>query len=412
MLTEAQRPRRGARQHRDPRRGDGVAGAGAGRPLRSRAPPGRRLRRAARSAERTAQPFMLHVAEHYGSAIALCDGRLDGRRGAGPALARVGPAADRARLLGRPRDPDVQRPPRAGAAGRARPGDPAAGRRPARDGPWRPGLVALLAELGMEAEARRELARLTADGLDAVPRVALARLARVPDRRVRGARRREPSRRWSTPSSSRSRRQRDDRPPGRLLRRGRPLPRHARGDARRGRARGGALRARHGPEPAHGRRDLARAHRVRVRALPARAAAGPAGARRALLGEAASLAERIGMPALQARIRALGAPAPAPGLPDGLSPREAQILGPRGPGPQQPPGRQQRCRSASTRPRTTSAASCARPAAPTAPRPPPTPTGTGWRLTEHLVGSERDAALHDRAHVRRPARPHERRHRR
>ena len=27
-------------------------------------------------AERTAQPFMLHVAEHYASAVALCDGRL------------------------------------------------------------------------------------------------------------------------------------------------------------------------------------------------------------------------------------------------------------------------------------------------------------------------------------------------
>ena len=26
-------------------------------------------------AERTAQPFMIHVAEHYGSALALCDGR-------------------------------------------------------------------------------------------------------------------------------------------------------------------------------------------------------------------------------------------------------------------------------------------------------------------------------------------------
>ena len=28
-------------------------------------------------AEQTAQPFLIHVAEHYGSAIALCDGRLD-----------------------------------------------------------------------------------------------------------------------------------------------------------------------------------------------------------------------------------------------------------------------------------------------------------------------------------------------
>ena len=35
-----------------------------------------------------------------------------------------------------------------------------------RQGPWRPGLVALLAELGMEAEARRELSRLVADGLE------------------------------------------------------------------------------------------------------------------------------------------------------------------------------------------------------------------------------------------------------
>ena len=36
----------------------------------------------------------------------------------------------------------------------------------AREGPWQPGLVALLAELGMEAEARRELSRLVADGLE------------------------------------------------------------------------------------------------------------------------------------------------------------------------------------------------------------------------------------------------------
>ena len=29
------------------------------------------------TAEQTAQPFMLHVAEHYGSAIALSDGQLE-----------------------------------------------------------------------------------------------------------------------------------------------------------------------------------------------------------------------------------------------------------------------------------------------------------------------------------------------
>jgi DNA-binding CsgD family transcriptional regulator len=46
----------------------------------------------------------------------------------------------------------------------------------------------------------------------------------------------------------------------------------------------------------------------------------------ALLGEAASLAGRIGMPALLARIEALGTQASGASLPDGLSPREAQIL--------------------------------------------------------------------------------------
>ena len=94
------------------------------------------------TAERTAQPFMLHVAEHYGSAIALCDGRLEEAEAMARALARVEPAADRPRRLGRLRDPDVQRPPRAGAAGGARAGGPDPGRRATRrSGPWRPGLV-------------------------------------------------------------------------------------------------------------------------------------------------------------------------------------------------------------------------------------------------------------------------------
>jgi DNA-binding CsgD family transcriptional regulator len=46
----------------------------------------------------------------------------------------------------------------------------------------------------------------------------------------------------------------------------------------------------------------------------------------ALLGEAASLAERIGMPALLARVRALAAPEPRTGRAGELSPREVQIL--------------------------------------------------------------------------------------
>jgi DNA-binding CsgD family transcriptional regulator len=45
-----------------------------------------------------------------------------------------------------------------------------------------------------------------------------------------------------------------------------------------------------------------------------------------LLGEADRLAERIGMRALLGRIRSLGAPRSVPGPPDGLSHREVQIL--------------------------------------------------------------------------------------
>src|SRR5207244_12731834 len=47
----------------------------------------------------------------------------------------------------------------------------------------------------------------------------------------------------------------------------------------------------------------------------------------ALLAEAATLARRIGLAALLARIRAVAPPARQARLPDDLSPREVQILG-------------------------------------------------------------------------------------
>ena len=127
------------------------------------------------TAEQTAQPFMLHVAEHYGSAHRAVRRAPRGGRGQGAALARVEPAAERERRRRRLRDPDVQHPPRAGAARGARAGIRILAGDADRGGPWRPGLVSVLVELGMEAEARRELARVVDDGLDAVPRVAVAR---------------------------------------------------------------------------------------------------------------------------------------------------------------------------------------------------------------------------------------------
>jgi DNA-binding CsgD family transcriptional regulator len=64
------------------------------------------------------------------------------------------------------------------------------------------------------------------------------------------------------------------------------------------------------------------------RMLLARGRAEDASRAAPLLTDAAALAERIGMPTLLARIGALDSPtAPGSDLPDGLSPREVEILG-------------------------------------------------------------------------------------
>ena len=156
------------------------------------------------TAEQTAQPFM-HPRRR---ALRLGDRarrRAPGRsRGAARALARVEPAADR---TGRLRASTASRC-SASAASRAgwrswRPVVRILAGEAGRDGAVAPGLVAVLAELGMEDEARRELARLAAEGLDRFRDVALAGLAHLPDRRLRGARRRGDGRASSTRSWSR-----------------------------------------------------------------------------------------------------------------------------------------------------------------------------------------------------------------
>ena len=191
------------------------------------------------------------------------------RRDARAPLARVEPAPDRPRSLRRLRHPDVQRPARARAAGRARTG------RARPRGRSR-------AQRAMGTRSRRPARRARHGGRGApraragarrrsrpVPVVALAHLARLPHRRRGGARRRGGGRAPVPGAGAVRGRQRDDRAPRLVLRRRRPLSRHARRDARRGRAGRVALRARARPEPRDGGRDLARAHRLRVRALPA-----------------------------------------------------------------------------------------------------------------------------------------------
>jgi DNA-binding CsgD family transcriptional regulator/tetratricopeptide (TPR) repeat protein len=117
-------------------------------------------------AQITAQPFYLHVAEHYGAALALAEGRLD----AAEAMARRSEEAGRP-LTGRDASGTygIQMFSLRREQGRLAELAPvirilAAGDR--EHGPWRPGLICLLVELGMEAEARRELDRIRHAGLD------------------------------------------------------------------------------------------------------------------------------------------------------------------------------------------------------------------------------------------------------
>jgi DNA-binding CsgD family transcriptional regulator len=196
-----------------------------------------------------------------------------------------------------------------------------------RAGPWRPGLVAVLAELGMEAEARRELARLVAEGLDpyreslwltsltyltdacaALGDEATAALV-YPELEPLAGANVMIGHLVSCYGAA-------DRYLGMLaatLGEADRAIEHFEHALELNRRMGAATWQAHTAYE-YGRFLLARGRSDRDQAA-------------ALLGEAASLAGRIGMPALLARIEALGASAPEVKLPDGLSPREVQILG-------------------------------------------------------------------------------------
>ena len=122
------------------------------------------------------------------------------------------------------------------------------------------------------------------------------------------------------------REQRDDRPRRGVLRRGRPLPRDARGGLRRPRRGGPPLRGGAGARPRGGRAHVGRPHRVRVRAAASRrrcsggrrprggapGRGGRAGGRGSACGRCSSGCTRR---------RRTGSTAPS-----GLSPREVEIL--------------------------------------------------------------------------------------
>ena len=196
----------------------------------------------------------------------------------------------------------------------------------ARAGPWRPGLVALLAELDMRAEARATLAPLVRDGLDSLREslwlVSLTYLAdassALGDRDVAALVYRE-----LEPLA------------GANVMIGHLVCCYGAADhylgmlaATLGESERAEQHFEHAMEQnrrmraatwlAHTAYEYAR---FLLAARPDRR--GDAGA---LAGQAATLAERIGLPALLSKVHALGAGAPDGELPDGLSAREAQIL--------------------------------------------------------------------------------------
>src|SRR5579859_6477496 len=275
------------------------------------------------TAEQTAQPFMLHVAQHYGSAIALCDGNL------AEAAALAIRSHESSRLLtGRDASGvygiqmfSVRR--EQGRLAELAPVIRILAADGQRSGPWGPGFAAVLAELGMETDARRALERIAADGLDrfreslwlpsltyltdacaALHDDATAALV-YPELEPFATTNVMVGHLVSCYGAA-------DRYLGMLA--------AVLGEAERAEEhfeRALKLNRRMGARTwlAHTAYEYARLQLARRR---------PADA---LLREAAELAQRIGMPSLFARIRALDVSIAVSTLPDGLSAREVQILG-------------------------------------------------------------------------------------
>jgi DNA-binding CsgD family transcriptional regulator/tetratricopeptide (TPR) repeat protein len=278
------------------------------------------------TAEQTAQPFILHVAEHYGSTIALCDGRL------AEAETRAQHSHEWSRLLSGS-DPagvygiqmfNIRR--EQGRLAELAPVIRILAADADRGGPWRPGLVSVLVELGMDVEARRELARVVDDGLDPFRKTLwLAALVYLAD--ASAALGDEATAAVVYPELEPH--------AGSNVMIGHLVACYGSADRYLGMLAGTLGEWDRAEEHFERAMDLNRrmgavtwlAHTAHeyARVLLAR---GPGERDRVgvLLGEAAALAERVGMPALLSRVRALGSSAPAKRHPDELSAREVEIL--------------------------------------------------------------------------------------
>jgi DNA-binding CsgD family transcriptional regulator/tetratricopeptide (TPR) repeat protein len=277
-------------------------------------------------ASRVGQPFIIHVAQHYRSTIALSDGRL----------AEAEETAERSFEWGRlltGRDPTatygvqmfgIRR--EQGRLAELAPVVRILAASKDQGGAWGPGLAVVLAELGMHDEARRELERVRTKGLmELRTGLWLASLVYLADAVALVGDDALAAELYTEllPSA------------GSIVTVGHGVACYGSADRYLGVVAATA-----------GEREIARGH-LEVALEVDRAmgawtwlahsqyalgkllveAGGDDRARgRRLLQEAGSLAERIGMPTLLGRVRAEGGPAPRRPPPDGLSPRELQIL--------------------------------------------------------------------------------------
>ena len=193
-------------------------------------------------------------------------------------------------------------------------------------GPWRPGMVALMAELGMQQDARRELERITSEGLEQFREsLWLGALTYITD--ACAALDYVPAAELVYPELEPL--------SGTNIMIGHLVAYYGAADRYLGmlaatmgdwdRAEGHFEQAIELNRRMGARTWLAHTYHQYGRALNA-AGEGVGGRVGVLLGEGRELASRIGLKSLLGRIDALGASTAAPELPDGLSPREAEIL--------------------------------------------------------------------------------------
>ncbi|MGZ4165488.1 MAG: ATP-binding protein [Solirubrobacteraceae bacterium] len=279
-------------------------------------------------AVRLRQPFTLHVAEHYASTIALCTGRL------AEAEAAAGRSHDWSRLLtGRAATGTygvqmfgIRR--EQGRLAELAPVARVLAGAEGMGGVWRPAFAALLAELGMDEDARRELARVREEGVKAFrSRLWVASLSYLADAAALIGD--EAMAVLVYPELAPLR--------GVNVVIGHGVACYGAADRYLGRL--AAMLGDHDRASEHFEHALAQnrtmgahtwtAHTLYEfgRALRMRGRRDDDGRAAALLSEAATLAERIGMPVLRARAHALGAHTLASTtLPDDLSWREVDVL--------------------------------------------------------------------------------------